>query len=155
MKIFISHKQEDALTANQMASELRNMNIEYYLDLLDSSIAQSGKELTNHIRNNLNSCTDIIVVMSNLTLHSQWVPFEIGMAAQIDMPTATFLKEDVSLPDFLQYWPRLKKSTDIQKYVAARNDVEREYPSYRAIYENATYQKRKVERFYDVLKQKL
>lgn len=155
MKIFISHKQEDALTANQIASELRAIHVDYYLDLLDSSVTQSGRELTNHIRNSLNNCTDIIVVMSEITRYSQWVPFEVGMAAQIDMPTATCLKEYVSLPDFLQYWPRLKKPADIQKYVSARNDVEQEYRAYRSIYEAATYQKRKTERFSDVLKQRL
>ncbi len=155
MKIFISHKQQDALSANQMASELRAINVDYYLDLLDSSVVQSGRKLTNHIKRNLNDCTDIIVIMSNLTRFSQWVPFEVGMAAQIDMPTATFLQEDVSLPDFLQYWPRLKKVSDIRKYVLARNDVDREYQQYRSIYESATYQKRKTERFYDVLKQRL
>lgn len=89
--------------------------------------------------------------MSNITKFSQWVPFEVGMAAQKDMPTATFLKEDVSLPDYLQYWPRLKKSTDIREYVSARNDVEREY---HAIYEFAS-QQQKTEHFYDVLKQRL
>ena len=47
MKIFISHKQEDALAANQMATQLREMKVDYYLDLLDSSVVQSGKELTN------------------------------------------------------------------------------------------------------------
>lgn len=155
MKIFISHKQEDALSANQIASELRAINVDYYLDLLDSSVVQSGRELTNHIKRNLNDCTDIIVIMSNLTRFSQWVPFEVGMAAQIDMPTATFLQEDVSLPDFLQYWPRLKKVSDIRKYVLARNDVDREYQQYRSIYESASYQKRKTERFYEVLKQRL
>lgn len=118
---------------------------------MDNSITENGKELTNHIRANLNKCTDIIVVMSNITKFSQWVPFEVGMAAQKDMPTATFLKEDVSLPDYLQYWPRLKKSTDIREYVSARNDVEREY---HAIYEFAS-QQRKTEHFYDVLKQRL
>ena len=46
MKIFISHKQEDALTANQIASELRAIHVDYYLDLLDSSVTQSGRELT-------------------------------------------------------------------------------------------------------------
>ena len=155
MKIFISHKQEDALSANKIASELRAINVDYYLDLLDSSVVQSGRELTNHIKRNLNDCTDIIVIMSNLTRFSQWVPFEVGMAAQIDMPTATFLQEDVSLPVFLQYWPRLKKVSDIRKYVLARNDVDREYQQYRSIYESASYQKRKTERFYEVLKQRL
>ena len=45
MKIFISHKQEDALAANQMATQLREMKVDYYLDLLDSSVVQSGKSL--------------------------------------------------------------------------------------------------------------
>lgn len=155
MKIFISHKQEDALMANQMASELSTIHVDYYLDLLDPSVAQSGRELTNHIRKNLNNCTDIIVVMSEITRYSQWVPFEVGMAAQLDMPTATFLKDNVLLPDFLQYWSRLKKPADIRKYVTARNDVDQEYRVYRSIYETTTYQKRKTERFYDVLKQRL
>lgn len=90
-------------------------------------------------------------MVTEITRYSQWVPFEVGMAAQIDMPTATFLKDCVSLPDFLQYWPRLKKPADIQKYVSTRNDVDQEYRAYRSVYETATYQKRKTERFYDVL----
>ena len=103
MRIFISHKLEDAATANLIAKELQEIKVECYLDLLDNSITENGKALTDHIRANLNDCTDIIVVMSNITRFSQWVPFEVGMAAQKDMPTATFLKEDVSLPDFLQW----------------------------------------------------
>lgn len=155
MKIFISHKQEDADTANQIANELNLCNVACYLDLLDESITQNGKDLTDHIRESLNKCSDIIVVMSSITRLSQWVPFEVGMAAQIDMPTATFLKENVILPDFLQYWPRLKKVSDIRKYVSASNDVDQEYQKFRPIYEEATFQQKRVERFYDVLKQRL
>lgn len=82
MRIFISHKLEDAATANLIAKELKEIKVECYLDLLDNSITESGKVLTDHIRANLNDCTDIIVVMSNVTRFSQWVPFEVGMAAQ-------------------------------------------------------------------------
>lgn len=157
MKIFISHKQEDSFTAKQIANELEICNVDYYLDVLDTSVTQNGRQLTNHIRNSLNKCTDIIVVMSSVTSISQWVPFEVGMAAQVNMPTATFLKEDVRLPEFLEYWPRLKKATDIREYVMVSKDVDREY---RPIYEEATYdeetfQQKRVERFYDLLKQRL
>ena len=151
MLIFISHKLEDAATANFIAKELREIKVECYLDLLDNSITENGKALTDHIRANLNDCTDIIVVMSSITRIKQWVQIELDMEAQKAMPTATFLKEDVSLPDFLQYWPRLKRYTDIKKYVLARNDVDREY---RFIYESVS-QQRKTEHFYDVLKQRL
>ena len=58
-----------------------------------------------------------------MTRFSQWVPFEIGMAAQKDMPTATFLRTEIKLPDFLEYWPRLKSPQDIRKYVTVQNKV--------------------------------
>ena len=38
MKVFISHKQEDAVTANQIANELDSIYVDYYLDLLDPTV---------------------------------------------------------------------------------------------------------------------
>lgn len=154
IKIFISHKREDSHIANQIANELKILNIKYYLDVLDNSASSSGKELTDHIKRNLNDCTDIIVVMSELTRYSQWVPFEIGMSAQNDMPTATYLQSNVSLPGFLTYWPRLKQPNDIRKYIAARNAVVHEYAS-KCFYDKAEMRRSQTVRFYDVLKRSL
>lgn len=154
IKVFISHKQEDSYTANKIANELKAINVPYYLDILDHSVTRSGKELTDHIKRNLNDCTDIIVVMSESTRYSQWVPFEVGMSAQNDMPTATFLQENVSLPDFLVYWPRLKQPSDIRKYIEARIEVQHEYAS-KYLLETLESRKSQTARFYDVLKQKL
>jgi hypothetical protein len=154
IKVFISHKQEDAYTANCIANELKALQVSYYLDLIDYRVTNSGKELTDHIKHNLNNCTDIIVVMSQNTKYSQWVPFEVGMSAQIDMPTATYLQGTVDLPEFLEYWPRLKHPNDIQKYVVARNDVQQEYRS-KYLYESVGEQKSQTARFYEVLKQRL
>lgn len=151
MKIFISHKQEDSDTANRLAGELRLLGIPYYLDILDSTVTTSGRALTEHIKRNLNDCTDIIVIMSEATRLSQWVPFEVGMSAQNDMPTATFLKSSVSLPEFLEYWPRLKYPSDIAKYVSTRREVQDEYVRY----DMAQTTKSQTERFYDVLKRRL
>ena len=47
MRIFISHKLEDAATANLIAKELKEIKVECYLDLLDNSITESGKVLTD------------------------------------------------------------------------------------------------------------
>ena len=154
MKIFISHKQEDSDTANRLAGELRLLGIPYYLDILDSTVTTSGRALTEHIKRNLNDCTDIIVIMSEATRLSQWVPFEVGMSAQNDMPTATFLKSSVSLPEFLEYWPRLKYTSDIATYVSARREAQNEYAK-KSIYEMAQTTKSQTERFYDVLKRRL
>ena len=154
MKFFISHKKEDEMAANAIAAELKRLGISFYLDLLDTEIVLDGKALTEHIKRNLNSCTDIIVVISEKTKYSQWVPFEVGMSAQKDMPTATYLKENEVLPSFLSYWPRLKKLSDIHKYILARNEVEREYMVYK-MYEGASVARSQTDRFYEILKQKL
>ena len=44
MRIFISHKLEDAATANLIAKELQEIKVECYLDLLDNSITENGKD---------------------------------------------------------------------------------------------------------------
>lgn len=155
MKIFLSHKREDSYEANQIALHLAMLGIPYYLDILDSKVTDSGKELTEHIKKNLNDCTDIIVVISEAKRYSQWVPFEVGMSAQKDMPTATFLKSNVLLPEFLEYWPRLKQPGDIGKYVAARREVQDEYEKRSLHYDFAQMYQSQTERFYDVLKRRL
>lgn len=119
MKVFISHKRTDAQTANNVWSEFKSLGVDAYLDLLDD-FTGDGKRLTTHIKQQLNECSDIIVVMSTSTAKSWWVPFEIGMSAQLDMPTATFLTTPITLPDYLSYWPTLNKTNDICKYVNVR-----------------------------------
>lgn len=71
MKIFISHKQEDDAVARRLDQEFRYHNVDTYLDLINDTILKDGEALTKHIRESLNTCTDIIVVMSEkLGCHS-------------------------------------------------------------------------------------
>lgn len=123
MKVFISHKHEDTELAKQIAKQFYYSGTSCYLDVFDSCEVQDGKALTDHIKNSLNSCTDILVVMSDSTKYSQWVPFEIGMATQIDMPTVTYLSQSVILPEYLEYWPRLRSLYDITTYINIRKQT--------------------------------
>ncbi len=126
LKVFISHKNVDSEQAIALQAAFTRNRVDTYLDVLDSSISAGGKELTDHIKQNLNSCTDILVVMSRATKDSWWVPFEVGMSAQIDMPTVSFLRADIDLPEYLCYWPRLRSTNDIDTYVAVRRRVEQQ-----------------------------
>ena len=156
MKVFISHKQEDSLYAQFVKRQLDLLKVDSYLDVLDTSINDGGETLTDHIKNQLNSCTDIIVVMSEVTKYSWWVPFEIGMAAQKDMPTATYLTSTVSLPDYLEYWPRLKSVSDVATYVSVRREVsDRLQKRYPYSYSQSTYRPIETATFYDEVKRKL
>ncbi len=123
MKIFISHKKEDEVNALTVQKTLTNVGIDAYLDIQDNTIADNGEKLTKHIREKLRGCTDVIVILSSNTKESWWVPFEIGMATEKDMPIANYLISHEVLPE---YWPRLKNQQDVLKYVEIRNKVARQ-----------------------------
>ena len=155
MKVFISHKKEDAAIALQIKRALDANGVLAYLDLLDSNLVNEGKALTDHIKENLNKCTDIIVIMSENTKYSWWVPFEIGMSAQTDMPTASFLAESVALPSYLSYWPRLKSVKDVEAYIAVRNSVQKQIRTQYGYRENAATKSMETATFYAELKKRL
>ena len=60
MKVFISHKDADSLQALLLKRAFENEGVSAYLDVLDSSINGGGKTLTEHIKGQLNQCTDTI-----------------------------------------------------------------------------------------------
>lgn len=155
MKVFISHKKEDSLLALSIQNAFSKYGISSYLDVLDSDIDAGGKELTEHIKKNLNSCTDIIVVISEKTKSSWWVPFEIGMSAQIDMPTASFLATEVILPSYLSYWPRLKSVGDIPKYITVRKRTRETITEQYHNYSLETKKSMETRIFYENLKKEL
>lgn len=158
MKVFISHKDADSLQALLLKRAFENEGVSAYLDVLDSSINGGGKALTEHIKTQLNQCTDIIVLMSEATKYSWWVPFEIGMSAQIDMPTASYLKESVVLPSYLSYWPRLKTTSDVSTYVSVRRETEKALNEQYSKFElSSISSRRKIETpiFYENLKREL
>lgn len=156
MKVFISHKKEDSAYALLVKQALDNLSVDSYLDVLDESVSNGGKALTDHIKSNLNDCTDIIVVMSEATKRSWWVPFEIGMAAQVNMPTVSYLTSSVCLPEYLDYWPRLKSISDVAKYVSVRKRVTQHYRSRDPYtYSQRGYRYLETPTFYDQLKREL
>ena len=55
MKVFISHKNVDSAHAIALQAAFARNKVDTYLDVLDSSINGGGRELTEHIKQNLNS----------------------------------------------------------------------------------------------------
>ncbi|WP_026882221.1 TIR domain-containing protein [Clostridium akagii] len=154
MKVFISHKKEDELVALDVFLNLKELKVDAYLDLIDSGIEFKGELLTEHIKRKLNECTDILVVLTEKTKLSWWVPFEIGMASQKELPIVNYLSEGTSLPDYLEYWPRLKNAGDLSKYIAINKKQESDILLEKAMgsfNKYASYENR-TEKFYKDLK---
>lgn len=153
MKVFISHQQSDSEIAECIYDELVCYRVGAYLDVFDTKLISNSKELTNHIRGVVNQSSDILVIMSEHTKKSWWVPFEIGMASHQDLPIVTFLKQDLTLPEYLDYWPRLKSMNDIHKYIQVRKECLQE--SRKSLNSSVEYFSKRASRtelFYEKLK---
>src|SRR5690606_17196219 len=108
MKVFISHKREDASAAQRIASHLRSYHsIDSYLDVIDPYVDARVEFLADHIRTEMGRCTQLLAVVSRATAASQWVPWEIGVATEKDFPLATYSVEGLAPPEFLRKWPYL------------------------------------------------
>ena len=77
------------------------------------------------------------------------------MSAQVDMPTASFLKSEVVLPSYLSYWPRLKTISDIDKYVAVRKKTEQDITNRYGQYSFVNRKALETQTFYEALKREL
>lgn len=114
--IFISHRRADENSAKQMANYLKSKNVDSYLDVLDPT-AKSALDITKHIMSNLGKCSHVIVIFSKNTEGSMWVPFELGAAYKSDKGIGTYLIEVVSIPEYLNTFPRMKTSSDVDKFI--------------------------------------
>lgn len=80
-RIFISHQKKDADIAKKIADYLVEAGIDIYFDQYDSSIDRSSPtSVVNAIKKGIESSTHMLVVFSQNTFESMWVPWEIGYA---------------------------------------------------------------------------
>lgn len=125
IKVFLSHHSSDSAAAVQISNHLRNKHgIDSYLDVIDNQIGRNGEELADYLRAKMGGCTNLMALVSAATKSSQWVPWEIGVASERDMPLATFLNGIAVVPEFLLAWPRLQTLQDVDDYAAASRTSE-------------------------------
>jgi len=115
--IFISHRKADDSSARQLVDILKNKGVSSWLDVLDPSLPTAA-DITKHIVDGLDKCSHVIVLFSTNTAGSMWVPFELGAAYKSDKGIATYLLNDVSIPEYLYAFPRMKKTADLDLFIA-------------------------------------
>ena len=125
MKIFISHQQADSQLALRISSRLKmNHQIDSYLDVIDSRLSSDGPVLADHIRIQMEKCTQLLAVVSKETQKSWWVPWEIGVATEKDYPLATYTLDPPELPSYLRKWPFLRNDNELDIYARVSKSAE-------------------------------
>jgi hypothetical protein len=117
IRVFISHKNEDAKTAGEVAAYLKLGGLDVYLDVIDSQLAKDGPDLADYIRAQLENCTQLLAIISANTRVSWWVPWEIGVATEKERFLASFVADNSTIPEYLAKWPYLRTRQDLDRYV--------------------------------------
>ena len=119
MKVFISHQKADSAVASEVERRLRSNGIPCYLDTIDPALHEKGEVLADKIRQRMASCTHLLAVLSSSTKHSQWVPWEIGVASEKELPLASYARWQSDIPEFLRHWPYLYSEAQLDEYARA------------------------------------
>jgi len=108
--IFLSHATKDKDAVREIGEYIMKAGVDIYLDEKDSNLLAAIRLANNHdavtacIENGLSRSTDILVIVSQDTRYSWWVPFEIGYGKKSEVEIATLLLEDVGsdIPSYLK-----------------------------------------------------
>lgn len=116
MPVFISHRTADDNVAQRIAQRLvRVHNILCYVDDFDPFTKKPGG-ITELVLDRIGRCTHLLALITDNTIGSWWVPFEIGVARQSDRRIASYDSSTKSLPEYLQEWPIVSGEGAIDKF---------------------------------------
>ncbi len=137
--VFLSHKKEDKAECRKIAEYLKNAEIDYYLDELDEELqtasnTQNPEKITEQIKKGIRESTHMLVIISEMTYKSQWVPFEVGYghAAILDKDLLDETKKnkiklsiltlkdiaEKKLPDYLQVGYIIRGTKSLNNYIS-------------------------------------
>ena len=122
--VFISHKKEDADFARHLSDYVMERGINVYFDENDPILAKEHKspdEVVNAIKKGLEKSTHMIIVLSKITLESNWVPWEVGFASAKDKEYRLLRLNDVfeNIPEFYKVAKILNDYDNLNKYLAS------------------------------------
>ncbi|MFZ3576278.1 toll/interleukin-1 receptor domain-containing protein [Tenacibaculum finnmarkense] len=137
--VFLSHKREDKKECKIIAKYLKQAEIDYYLDELDDDLQRAASEqnpikITESIKKGIRNSTHMLVVVSEKTYQSQWVPFEVGYghSAILDkdlkedekpdrIKLSILTLKDISrknLPDYMQVGYIIRGTKSLNEYIS-------------------------------------
>ena len=121
--VFISHKSTDMEAAEAVANYLMSNNIDVYLDKMDPGLQQKVDEndsqgIVDSINAAIKCSTHIIVLVSDQTKESWWVPYEVGFSKSEGKNIASALLVGYvdGFPDYLKIERTIKSFKEFKDY---------------------------------------
>lgn len=121
--IFISHKYEDLKAAQRVAEYIMQYGFDVYLDDHDLKLKKAvdmndSQGIVACIEDGLNTSTHILVLVTEHTRMSWWVPYETGYAKRGKKNIASLLLRKANeFPDYLKIETTLKGFRELTGYL--------------------------------------
>lgn len=121
--IFISHKYEDLKAAKAVANCIMDYGIDVYLDDQDCELqkaveAQDPEKIVSCIETGIKESTHILILVTENTRMSWWVPYETGYAKGVNKKIVSLLlKSAEEFPDYLKIEKTLNGFNDLKNYL--------------------------------------
>lgn len=121
-RVFVSHKKEDRDMAKKVADYIMDAGIDVYFDEYDTTINRNDpKSVVSAIKKGMLLSTHMVVVFTNKTLSSAWVPWEIGYGDATKTEICILKMNDIEkdrLPEYMQIVKVLFDIYDLNQFLA-------------------------------------
>ena len=107
-EVFLSYQRADHGTALNLARYLDEVGRSVFIDIHDDALKLGDSALDSALMTAILNSNTMVIVVSDQTQNSWWVPWEIGVSTPSGKPRAMY-KPSVSkpLPEYLEKLPRL------------------------------------------------
>ena len=106
--------------ALRLAGELDNAGLDVFIDFYDGTLDPADKHLDSALVSAIRNSDTMVIVVSDETRQSWWVPWEIGVSTPYGKPRAIYTRElRESLPTYLSKLRHLKSSESVRTWVVA------------------------------------
>lgn len=113
-KVFISYSHADSDTADEVASILEELKIDYFRDRND---IKWGDPITPSVREGLEAAAAVVVIISPESMKSHWVPYEVGYATALHRRVLPYLTHpEIHPPGFIKDLSYCTKSDQIREF---------------------------------------
>ena len=122
--IFLSHISIDKAVVQDIADYImEKADIDVYLDIYDDALqhavhSENSEEITALIERGIASSSHAMCLISEETIKSWWVPYELGYAKRSGKEISSLkLKGSVDLPDFLKIGTLIHGTKSLNEYI--------------------------------------
>lgn len=118
--VFLSYRHTDKATAWELGHYLDERGRRVFIDVHDHTLSPGQGDLDDALITAIDNSNTMIVVVSDETQGSWWVPWEDGVSTPSGKPKALYKpKAYRALPDYLEKLKRLWKPAEADSWVTA------------------------------------